>query len=86
VLTLVVLEAALPCAVGAVLGVGVAGALAKVLPRFIPPGFGLPMPTMTAMVFVWAAISAVIVALASSALPAMRLARMDIATALSGRT
>jgi putative ABC transport system permease protein len=86
VLILVVLEAALPCAVGAVLGVGVAGVLAKVLPRFIPPGFGLPMPTMTAMVFVWAAISAVIVALASSALPAMRLAKMDIATALSGRT
>jgi putative ABC transport system permease protein len=86
VLTLVVLEAALPCAVGAILGVGVAGALAKVLPRFIPPGFGLPMPTMTVMVFVWAAISAVIVALASAALPAMRLAKMDIATALSGRT
>ena len=85
VLTLVVLEAALPCGVGAVLGVGVAGILGKVLPRFIPPGFGLPMPTMTVMVFVWAAISAVAVALLSVALPAMRLAKMDIATALSGR-
>jgi ABC-type antimicrobial peptide transport system permease subunit len=63
----------------------VAGVLGKVLPRFIPPGFGLPMPTMTVMVFVWAAISAVAVALLSVALPAMRLAKMDIATALSGR-
>jgi ABC-type antimicrobial peptide transport system permease subunit len=43
------------------------------------------MPTMTVMVFVWAAISAVAVALLSVALPAMRLAKMDIATALSGR-
>jgi putative ABC transport system permease protein len=86
VLILVVLEAAVPCFLGAVLGVGVAGVLAKVLPRIIPPGFGLPMPTMTAMVFVWAGFSAVIVALISAALPALRLSRMDIATALSGRT
>jgi len=86
VLLLVVLEAALPCFLGAVLGVGVAGVLAKVLPRIIPPGFGLPMPTMTIMVFVWAGASAVVVALISAALPAIRLSRMDIATALSGRT
>jgi len=37
------------------------------------------------MVFVWAAISASAVALISAALPALRLKRMDIATALSGR-
>jgi putative ABC transport system permease protein len=85
VLTLVVLEAALPCAAGAILGVSVAGILAKILPRFIPPGFGLPMPTMTAMVFVWAVISAAFVALGSAALPAIRLSKMDIARALSGR-
>ncbi len=40
---------------------------------------------MNAMVFVWAAICAALVAFASSALPALRLKRMDIATALSGR-
>jgi putative ABC transport system permease protein len=85
VLMLVVLEAALPCAVGAIMGVGVAAALARVIPRLFPPGFGLPVPTMTVMVFVWATVGAVVLALCSAALPALRLARMDIATALSGR-
>jgi putative ABC transport system permease protein len=85
VLILVVLEAAIPCAVGAVLGVGGAAGLAKVIPRLFPPGFGLPVPTMTPMVFVWAAVSAIAVAMGSAAIPALRLQRMDIATALSGR-
>jgi ABC-type antimicrobial peptide transport system permease subunit len=56
------------------------------LPRLLPPGDGVPIPTMTAMVFVWASISAALVALCSSVLPALRLKQMDIATALSGRT
>jgi ABC-type antimicrobial peptide transport system permease subunit len=34
----------------------------------------------------WAAISAFVVALFSAALPILRLTRMDIASALSGRT
>jgi putative ABC transport system permease protein len=85
VLMLVVLEAALPCAVGAIMGVGVAAGLAKVIPRLFPPGFGLPVPSMTLMVFIWATVGAVVLALCSAALPALRLARMDIATALSGR-
>jgi len=37
------------------------------------------------MVLVWAVIAAALIAFASSALPALRLKRMDIATALSGR-
>ncbi|HJT42793.1 MAG TPA: ABC transporter permease [Rhizomicrobium sp.] len=85
VLALVVLEAALPCMIGAALGVGVAAIFARLMPRLFPPGFGLPLPTMTPMVIVWAVISAGAVALASAALPARRLSRMDIATALSGR-
>jgi putative ABC transport system permease protein len=85
VMALVVLEAALPCMIGGALGVGMAAAVSRVLPRLMPPGFGLPLPTMTPMVFVWAVGSAAAVALASAALPAMRLAKMDIATALSGR-
>jgi ABC-type antimicrobial peptide transport system permease subunit len=40
---------------------------------------------MTLTVYVWAAIAAGTVALASAALPALRLKQMDIATALSGR-
>ena len=55
------------------------------MPKFLPPGQGLPIPTMTVMVFIWAGLAAAFVAFASSALPALRLKQMDIATALSGR-
>jgi putative ABC transport system permease protein len=85
VMALVVLEAALPCMIGGALGVGTAAAVSRVLPRLMPPGFGLPLPTMTPMVFVWAVGSAAAVGLARAALPGMGLAKMDIATALSGR-
>jgi putative ABC transport system permease protein len=85
VIGLVFAEAALPCLLGAALGVGLAALITKVMPGFLPPGQGFPLPTMTAMVLVWAALSAGFVAFASSALPALRLKQMDIATALSGR-
>jgi ABC-type antimicrobial peptide transport system permease subunit len=51
----------------------------------MPPGFGIPLPTMSPMVMLWAALSAFAVALLSAALPVLRLRQMDIATALSGR-
>ena len=85
VTALVVLEAALPCVVGAALGVAVAGFLAGQIPALMPPGFGLPLPTISPMVMLWAAVSAFAVALLSAALPIARLTRMDIASALSGR-
>lgn len=85
VIALVFAEAAVPCLLGAGLGIGLAAVISNVLPTFLPPGQGLPIPIMTAMVFVWAAIAASVVALASAALPALRLKQMDIATALSGR-
>ena len=85
VILLVFAEAAIPCLLGAAFGVTLAALIAKVMPGFLPPGQGFPLPTMTPMVFIWAAICAAAVALASAALPALRLKRMDIATALSGR-
>jgi len=85
VIGLVFAEAAIPCLLGAGLGVGLAEVLSGIIPRFVPPGQGVPVPTMTVMVLVWAVACAALVALASSALPALRLKRMDIATALSGR-
>jgi putative ABC transport system permease protein len=85
VIGLVFAEAALPCLLGAALGVALAAFIARLMPNLLPPGQGFPVPTMTGMVFVWAAVTAMAVALASSALPALRLRQMDIATALSGR-
>lgn len=83
---LVVLEAAIPCVLGAVFGVTLALGLARQLPALMPPSFGLPMPTMSPSVLLWATLSAFAMALTSAALPALRLSRMNIATALSGRT
>ncbi|OAI42858.1 hypothetical protein AYO42_06425 [Rhizomicrobium sp. SCGC AG-212-E05] len=85
VVALVFAEAAIPCLLGAGLGLGLAATISNVMPYLLPPGQGLPIPTMTAMVFVWAAVCASAVALISTALPALRLKQMDIATALSGR-
>jgi putative ABC transport system permease protein len=85
VIALVFAEAAIPCLLGAGLGIGLAAIVSNVMPHFLPPGQGLPVPTMTMMVFIWAALCATLVAFTSSALPALRLKRMDIATALSGR-
>ena len=85
VIALVFAEAAIPCLLGAGLGIGLAAVISNVMPYFLPPGQGLPIPTMTAMVLVWAFVSAALVALISAGLPALRLKQMDIATALSGR-
>jgi len=86
VTVMVVLESALPCILGAALGVGIAAVLARQIPKLMPSGFGMPLPTMSPMVLVWAAASAFLVALLSAALPILRLRQMDIASALSGRT
>ncbi|HEY1876041.1 MAG TPA: ABC transporter permease [Rhizomicrobium sp.] len=86
VIALVFAEAALPCFLGAILGVGLSAWLSGLTPHLMPPSMGTPpLPRVTVMVAVWAGLSALAVALASSALPALRLKRMDIATALSGR-
>ena len=86
VMGLVVLEAVAPCLVGAGAGVALAAYLAHHMQAIMPPGFGVPMPTMSAGVYAGAAASAFVLAFASAALPAIRLMRMDIAAALSGRT
>lgn len=86
VIALVFAEAALPCILGAILGVGLAAWLSGMTPHLMPRSIGTPpLPRITVMVAIWAAIGAIVVALASSALPALRLKQMDVATALSGR-
>ena len=86
VTVMVVLESALPCMIGAVLGVGIAAVLARQLPGLMPPTFSIPMPTMSPVVVLWAAGAAFAVALLSAALPVLRLRQMDVASALSGRS
>jgi putative ABC transport system permease protein len=85
VMLLVFLEASLPCLAGAALGIGLAAALGGQIPKLCPPGWGLPVPVMAPIVYLFAAGGATLIALVSTALPALQLKRMDIATALSGR-
>ena len=85
VIGLVAVEAGLPCLAGALCGVAAAAWLAGQLPAVMPPTFGIPLPTMAPSVFLWAQVSAFVLAVLSAALPALRLRRMDIASALSGR-
>jgi putative ABC transport system permease protein len=85
VIALVFAEAALPCILGAALGVGLAASIVSLAPHVGGITGGFPLPTITGEVVVWAMLCAALVALISSALPALRLKRMDIATALSGR-
>ena len=86
VTVMVVLESALPCILGAAFGVGIAAVLARQIPKLMPPGFGIPLPTISPVVILWAVVAAFAVALLSAVLPILRLNRMDIASALSGRT
>lgn len=85
VIGLVAVEAGLPCVLGALCGVAAAGWLAEQLPGLMPPTFGIPLPTMAPSVFLWAQVSALVLAVLSAALPAAALRRMDVAAALSGR-
>jgi putative ABC transport system permease protein len=85
IIAMVVLEAAVPCLAGAGLGMALAAFMAHHIQAIMPPGFGLPRPTITAAVYGGAFASAFLLAFASAALPVMRLMRMDIATALSER-
>jgi putative ABC transport system permease protein len=85
VMLLVFLEATLPCVIGAVLGLALAAAFAPEIPRLCPPGWGIPVPVMAPIVYLFAGAGAMAIALISTTLPALRLRRMDIATALAGR-
>jgi putative ABC transport system permease protein len=82
-IALVTAEAAFPCLLGAFCGIILARWLALHLPAVMPPGTGIPAPSMTSMVFFWAMTCACALALASTILPIVRLSRLDIAAALT---
>ena len=85
VIGLVAAEAALPCLAGGVCGVALAGLLARQMSTVMPPDAPIPEPTVSLSVFVWALACAGAVALIGAILPSLRLARLDIANALSER-
>jgi putative ABC transport system permease protein len=84
VILLVAMEPLLICLAGAVCGVLIAMALAGHVQSIMPPGFGIPLPTISAGVFFWALAAAILLALLATMLPAFRLRRMNVAAALPG--
>jgi putative ABC transport system permease protein len=82
---LVAAEAALPCLAGALAGLAVAGLLGPLIPAIMPAGFGIPIPTIAPRVVFWALGVATLMAMLSVIWPILRLIRLDVAAALSGR-
>jgi len=83
VMTLVFVEAAFPCLLGALVGFGIAMALAsKIAGLGALQKMAVAPPTLSLGVLAIAFALAALVALASAALPAWRIRRLDIASAL----
>ena len=83
VMTLVFVEAAFPCLLGALVGFGIAMALAsKIAGLGALQKMAVAPPTLSLGVLTVALVFAALVAFASAAMPAWRIRRLDIATAL----
>ena len=83
---LVLAEAAIPCILGAGLGMGLALLLAQVPLQWLPSGLGsLPNATVNGGVFALALSCALAVALIGAAVPLRRLRHLTVTDALAGR-
>jgi putative ABC transport system permease protein len=82
---LVFAEAALPCLVGAAIGMFLATRIVPVAVNMVPPGTQIPLPTLSPAVLAEAFACAALVALLSAVIPVLRLKRLDVASAMSGR-
>ena len=85
VMALVFVEAAIPCLLGAGIGIGVSKLLAQQVPHLMPTNLALPVPYMSPEVLSLAFVCAVIMAFISAVIPALRIKRLDVASALLGR-
>ena len=84
-MALVMAEAATPCALGAVIGLGLAMSTAPVWPLVAPRDWAMPAPDISLAVIGMAVLFAVLIAASCALVPALRLKRMDLPSALAGR-
>ena len=88
-LTLMILvfaEVAIPCLAGALVGTALAAALTLLPSHYLPSDLAsMPKPTFSWVVLAWVLGCAVLLALASAAIPSRRLWRLSVADALAGR-
>jgi putative ABC transport system permease protein len=85
IIALVFAEALAPALVGAGLGLALAAALSKHIPALLS-GIAVPAPYLSPTVIGEALFAAILLALLSVIMPALKLNRMDIAAVLAGRT
>jgi putative ABC transport system permease protein len=85
-MTLVFIEAALPCLAGAFVGTALAAALTHFPGHYLPSDLAaLPKPTFSWMVLAWVLGCALLLALASAVIPMRRLRHLSVTDALAGR-
>jgi putative ABC transport system permease protein len=83
---LVFAEATIPCIAGAVVGMGIAKLVSGVPSNYLPADLAyLPKPTLSLEVLFVSLICALILALASTAIPIRRLRHLSVTDALAGR-
>ena len=83
---LVIMEAAFPCLLGAIVGTTLAGILIRVPTRTLSDNFDrILAPTLPLAVLLWASGSAILLGLLSSVLPLVSLKRSSVAEILAGR-
>ncbi len=86
IIGLVFAEAAAQCVPGAIAGMALATLLARWPLRFLPAELaGIPVPTLSLPLFALAFMIAIALALASSAIPVVRLKDLRVTDALAGR-
>jgi putative ABC transport system permease protein len=85
VIALLFAEALVPVIAGAGLGLGLAALIAGRIPKLLPTLY-LPEPYLSPAVIGQSFLAAILLALLSVILPALRLKRLDVAAILSGRT
>lgn len=84
-LVLIVLEASIPCLLGALAGLAISRNAAPFAILILPPGLSLPVPDLSPTVFLSGIAVAILVAAASGIPPAWRVKRLNVVDALAGR-
>jgi putative ABC transport system permease protein len=84
-LVLIVLEASIPCLLGALAGLAISRNAAPFAILILPPGLNLPVPDLSPTVFLSGFAVAILVAAASGIPPAWRVKRLNVVDALAGR-
>ena len=83
---LVLVEAAVPCCLGAILGTALAAVISAVPGRYIPRALSsVPHPVISLAILGWALAFALLIAFVGSIWPVWRLRRMAVAAAIAGQ-